>query len=401
MVLTLIGLRPDLESIRDQILASPLVPSLDDVFARLLRLSSTQTLLIDGPSDSSVLASQTNSRGGHSDNRGRGQHRCYQLHGRPPHTAHIVQSSDPLLSRLDSAASFTSQSITLIGSDYDAYLRYQAATSAFAASVAQTGNVSIYFSQSSSLSPWILDSGASDHISGNKHLFSSITTTSTLPTVTLVNGSQTMAKVCISTDAHLLIHSRLGHPSLSKFQKMVPRFSTLSSLAFILCSYSSTKWGAEHKNRHLVETARILLLHSHVPFHFWGDAILIAYYLINNMPSSILHDQIPHSLIFPTQSLYFLPLRVFGCTYFVHTLTPGQDKLSAKATKCIFLGYSRLQNGYHCYYPDTHRYFLFADVTFSEDSPFFSSSESFPISEYCHFPIYPLNTTQKVLFHSL
>ena len=39
-----------------------------------------------------------------------------------------------------------------------------------------------------------MDSRASDHISCNKHLFSSITTTSALPTVTLANGSQTMAK---------------------------------------------------------------------------------------------------------------------------------------------------------------------------------------------------------------
>ena len=62
MVLTLIGLRPDLESVRDKILSSTSVPSLDDVFTRLLRLSSTQTLSTDGPSDSSVLASQTNSR---------------------------------------------------------------------------------------------------------------------------------------------------------------------------------------------------------------------------------------------------------------------------------------------------------------------------------------------------
>ncbi|RVW56408.1 hypothetical protein CK203_072476 [Vitis vinifera] len=104
MVLTLIGVCPDLESVRDQILASPSVPSLDDVFARLLRLSSTQTLSTDGPSDSSVLASQTNSRGGRSGNRGQGQRpqctycnklghtrdRCYQLHGRPPRTAHIA-----------------------------------------------------------------------------------------------------------------------------------------------------------------------------------------------------------------------------------------------------------------------------------------------------------------------
>ena len=104
------------------------------------------------------------------------------------------------------------------------------------------------------------------------------------------------------------------------------------------------------------------------------------------MPSSILHDQIPHSLLFPTQPLYFLPPRVFGCTCFVHTLTPGQDKLSAKATKCIFLGYSRLQKGYHCYSPNTHRYFLSANVTFFEDSPFFSSFESLPISEVLSLP---------------
>ena len=55
---------------------------------------------------------------------------------------------------------------------------------------------------------------------------------------------------------------------------------------------------AERKNRHLVETARTFLLHSHVPFRFWGDAVLTACYLINRMPSFVLHDRIPHSLLF-------------------------------------------------------------------------------------------------------
>ncbi|KAJ9689309.1 hypothetical protein PVL29_014807 [Vitis rotundifolia] len=105
------------------------------------------------------------------------------------------------------------------------------------------------------------------------------------------------------------------------------------------------------------------------------------------MPSFVLHDQIPHSLLFPDQPLYFLPPRVFGCTCFVHILTPGQDKLSVRATKCIFLGYSRLQKGYRCYSFETHRYFLSADVTFFEDSPFFSTSESLPISEVLPLPI--------------
>ncbi|RVW45079.1 Retrovirus-related Pol polyprotein from transposon RE2 [Vitis vinifera] len=520
-----------LESVRDQILTSPSVPSLDDVFAHLLCLSSTQTLSIDGLSDSSVLASQTNSRGGRSGNRGRGQRpqctycnklghtrdRCYQLHGRPPRTAHIAQSSNPLLSRPNSAASSTSQSINLT------------------------------------------DSGASDHISGNKHLFSSITTTSILPTVTLANGSQTMAKgiglahplpslllhsvlyapecpfhlisiskitrtfnysitfsdksvilqdwstgktigigresqglyyltspsspvACISTDAPLLIHSRLGHPSLSKFQKMVPRFSTLSSLACESCQLGkhtrvsfpkrlnnrakspfelvhTDVWGscrtastlgfqyfvtfiddysrrtcdnarkyfstpftsfmsqhgilhqsscahtpqqngvAERKNRHLVETVRTIFLHSHVPFRFWGDAVLIVCYLINRMPSSILHDQIPHSLIFPTQPLYFLPPCVFGCTCFVHTLTPGQDKLSA-----------RLRNASSWDTLDFRRAIvvipLILIVIFSPlMSPSLRTLHSshplnlFPFLKYCHFPIYPpLQMRSLVLF---
>ncbi|RVW52614.1 Retrovirus-related Pol polyprotein from transposon TNT 1-94 [Vitis vinifera] len=443
-------------------------------------------------------------------------------------------------------------------------------------------NASACLTHTSSLGPWILDSGASDHLSGNKDLFSSITTTSALPTVTLANGSQTVAKgiglalplpslpltsvlytpecpfnlisiskltrtlncpitfsdkfvtlqdrstgktigigresqglyhltsdssaaVCISTDAPLLIHNRLGHPSLSKFQKMVPRFSTLSSLPCESCQlgkhtrvsfpkrlnnrakspfelvhtdvwgpcrtastlgfqyfvtfiddYSRCTWlflmknraelfsifqkfyaeiqtqfnisirvlrsdnareyfsapftsfmshhgilhqsscahtpqqngVAERKNRHLVETTRTILLHSNVPFRFWGDAVLTACYLINCMPSSVLHDQIPHSLLFPDQPLYFLPPRVFGCTCFVHILTPGQDKLSAKAMKCLFLGYSRLQKGYRCYSLETHRYFISADVTFFEDSTFFSTtSESLPVSEVLPLPI--------------
>ena len=47
--------------------------------------------------------------------------------------------------------------------------------------------------------------------------------------------SKSSPAVCVYTNAPLLIHSRLGHPSLSKFQKMVTHFSTLSSLACESC----------------------------------------------------------------------------------------------------------------------------------------------------------------------
>ena len=63
----------------------------------------------------------------------------------------------------------------------------------------------------------------------------------------------------------------------------------------------------ERKNRHLVETASTLLLRHKVPQPFLGDATLAACYLINHMSSSVLHDQIPYSIIFPNQPLFYLP----------------------------------------------------------------------------------------------
>ena len=77
--------------------------------------------------------------------------------------------------------------------EYEEYLRLtQAVKSSSIASVAQTGNVFACLTHSSA--PWILDTGASDHISGNKDLFSSLTFPTPLPTITLTNGSQTIAK---------------------------------------------------------------------------------------------------------------------------------------------------------------------------------------------------------------
>ncbi|RVW92094.1 Retrovirus-related Pol polyprotein from transposon RE2 [Vitis vinifera] len=454
MVLTLIGLRPDLETVRDQILGSSSVPSLDDVFARLLLVTEVEANVLIAPIAISL-------------------------------------------------ATLVIGGISLTDSEYDDYLRYQATKSASVASVAQTSNASACLTHTSSLGPWILDSSASNHIFGNKDFFSSITTTSALPTVTLANGSQTMAKgfgfthplpslplhsilyapacpfnlisiskitrtlncsitfsdkfvtlqdrstgktigighesqglyhltspstpaVCVSTDAPLLIHSRLGHPSQSKFQKMVPSFSSLSSLACESCQlgkHTRVSFPKRLNNRakspfKLVHTdvwspcrtASTLRFYDNVREYFSApftsfmsqhgiihqsscahtpqqNGIAEPCYLINRMPSSVLYDQIPRSLLFPDQPLYFLPPRVFGCTCFVHILTPGQDKLSTRATKCIFLGYSKLQKGYRCYSFETHRYFLSADVTFFEDSPFFSTSESLPVSEVLPLPI--------------
>ncbi|RVW24203.1 hypothetical protein CK203_087023 [Vitis vinifera] len=322
MVLTLIGLRPDLETVRDHILGSSSVPSLDDV---LFCVNFSK---------------------------------CYQLHGRPPRTAHVAQSSDPQSPQPPSSS--TSQGIFLIDSEYDDYLRYQATKSAFVASVAQTGNASACLTHTSSLGPWILDSGASDHISSNKDLFSSITTTSALPTVTLANGSQTVAKGF--GFAHPLpslpLHSVLYAPecpfnliSISKITRTLNCSITFSDKFVTLQDRSTGKTiGIGRESQGL--------------YHLTSPSTPAV--CISTDAPLLIHSRLGHPSLSKFQKM---------------------DKLSARATKCIFLGYSRLQKGYRCYSSETHRYFLSADVTFFEDSPFFSTSESLPVSEVLPLPI--------------
>lgn len=74
MVATLIGLCPDLDTIKDQVLTHPSMPSLDVVFSCLLFISSTQYTTHDGFFESSVFAFLTTTVGVRSD--GYNQRQC-------------------------------------------------------------------------------------------------------------------------------------------------------------------------------------------------------------------------------------------------------------------------------------------------------------------------------------
>ncbi|RVW91338.1 Retrovirus-related Pol polyprotein from transposon RE1 [Vitis vinifera] len=293
MVLTLIGLRLDLKTVCDQILGSSSVPSLDDVFACLLRISSTQTLPFDNTSYSSVLVSQTNSRGGRTGTEVEANVLIAPiaislatlvigvisymggLPVLPTWPSHLILSrlSLPVPPHLRVFPSLTVSMMTIS--------TIRPPSQLLLLLLPRLAMLLLVLPTTSSLGPWILDSGA----------LITYLDRSTGKTIGIGHESQGLYRltspstpvVCISTDAPLLIHSRLGHPNLSKFQKM--------------------------------------------------------------------------------------------------------DKLSAKATKCIFLGYSRLQKGYRCYSSETYCYFLSADVTFFEDSPFFSTFESLLVSEVLPLPI--------------
>jgi hypothetical protein len=71
---------------------------------------------------------------------------------------------------------------------------------------------------------------------------------------------------------------------------------------------------AERKNRHLLKVTRSLMLDTHVPKSYWGDALLTATYLINRMPSQVLDFKTPLEVLSPPlYSAKGVSPKVFGC----------------------------------------------------------------------------------------
>ncbi|TYK08627.1 reverse transcriptase [Cucumis melo var. makuwa] len=108
------------------------------------------------------------------------------------------------------------------------------------------------------------------------------------------------------------------------------------------------------------------------------DAILTAAHLINRTPSRILHLQPCLECLkesYPSTRLVSeVPLRVFGCTAYVHNFGPNQTKFTPRAQACVFVGYLLHHRDYKCFHPLFWKYFVTMDVTFCEDRPYFPVS---------------------------
>ncbi|RVW78478.1 Retrovirus-related Pol polyprotein from transposon TNT 1-94 [Vitis vinifera] len=241
--------------------------------------------------------------------------------------------------------------------------------------------------------PWIVDSGASDHMTGDATIFDTYSSCPNNLTVRIVDGSLSKVagtgSVVLSRD--LTLNSVLLVPNLDcnllSISKLTKEKRCITNFSSTHCEFQDLDSGetignaeecsglyilkerhdpqkqpqmtvgeflaqegivhlsscvdtpqqngiTERKNRHLLEVARSLMFSMNVPKLFWGQAVLTAAYLINRMSFRVLKFQTPCQTLlksFPTTRLIStVPPKIFGCSVFVHINQQHRSKLDPR-----------------------------------------------------------------------
>jgi hypothetical protein len=134
----------------------------------------------------------------------------------------------------------------------------------------------------------------------------------------------------------------------------------------VSCPHTHQQNGSvERKHRHIVETGLALLAHASMPLKFWDEAFLTVIFLINRLPTLVLHHMSPIEKLFSTKHAYSF-LRTFGCACWPHLRPYNTHKLAFRSKQCTFLGYSTNHKGYKCLDISTGRVYISRDVVFDE-----------------------------------
>ncbi|RDX91395.1 hypothetical protein CR513_26639, partial [Mucuna pruriens] len=197
MVLILQSLHPDYEH---------QIPSMNSLVTRFLRvptITKGDSIAIEnfamvafrgrGRSDCGTRGMLRNGRGGHGKlicshcgKEGHLQNRCYDLVGRPDKSVNISSSHISSNGRTDSQL--------ILDEEYQEFLRLKSNNHAQSYASPSVSTTCISHSMGRQ-GPWIVDSGASYHISGNDSVFSSITSPKFSHLISLANGSKMVSQV--------------------------------------------------------------------------------------------------------------------------------------------------------------------------------------------------------------
>jgi len=161
----------------------------------------------------------------------------------------------------------------------------------------------------------------------------------------------------------------------------------------ISCPYTTQQNGlAERKHCHVVEMGLAMLAQSGLSKEFWVESFHTVIFLINRLPTPLVQNGSPFSILFK-QPPDYANLRIFGGACYPLLRPYNSHKLMFKSKRCIFLGYGSHNTGYRCFDPFTRKIFITWPVVFNETSFLakveVTASSPIPISAIGIPPIVP------------
>lgn len=121
----------------------------------------------------------------------------------------------------------------------------------------------------------------------------------------------------------------------------------------------------ERKQQHILNVARSLHFHSHVPLSMWNYYVQHVTHIINRLPSPVLKSHNPYELLFKTPPSY-MHLKVFGCLCYATSSQSHMTKFDSRARKSMFLGYKEGVKGFILYDLSSHDIFFLEMLFFYE-----------------------------------
>ncbi|GJY95774.1 retrovirus-related pol polyprotein from transposon TNT 1-94 [Tanacetum coccineum] len=244
---------------------------------------------------------------------------------------------------------------------------------------------------------WVIDSGASDHMTGNSHIFNNFDTHASSSHVTIVDGSilQVLGSSTVNLSPSISLSSVLSLPKFS--------FNLLSVSRITSNLQCSVKFYPEYCVFKDLKTKKIIGRGIKCDGLYVFEP-KVSKSLVGLSSSSLFEAHCPNKRAASpfelvrsdvwgpcpvTSKSGFKYFATFVDDYFRVTwlylmknqsedTQPNITKLDPKSLKCALLGYSRIQKGYRCYSPQLHCYLISSDVTFHEDLPYF------PVTTYRH-----------------
>ncbi|CAI7804652.1 unnamed protein product [Closterium sp. NIES-54] len=118
----------------------------------------------------------------------------------------------------------------------------------------------------------------------------------------------------------------------------------------------------------VMDVARTSMIHAAAPHFLWPFAVQYAAHQLNLQPRVSLPETSP-TLLWTGKVGDASAFRVWGSRAFVRDLSA--DKLSPRATPCVFLGFPPDAPGWQFYHPTSRRVLSSQDVTFDESMPYY------------------------------